>query len=242
MAKKKKTSTPPNKTHLAQATKKSKKPILGVLGILAGGAILAGTLVAPPIPEAGRVAPLAQAVDFDHIPEVTVGAEDAPVTMIEYLSFTCSHCADFSNKVYPDLKKDYIDTGKVQMAFREVYTHKAGLWGSMVARCDDARAYEPIAKDIFKGFDSWSKMQDFDDIRNAFSAIGQKNGLDADTIKACLANEDEAQALVARSSVLNKADDIHGTPTFIINGELVRNQPYQDLKEIIDRKIVESEK
>jgi protein-disulfide isomerase len=240
VAKKKKTSAPPNKPHLNQKPKKSKKPILGIFAMLAGGAILASSFVANPIPEAGKVTPVAEAVDFGHIDDMTVGAKDAPVTMVEYLSFTCSHCADFANEVYPDLKQDYIDTGKVQMVFREIYTHKAGLWASMVARCEGGRAFEPIAKDIFKEFGSWSKKQDFSDIRDSFKAIGQQNGLDRDEVESCLADEIEANALVARSHVLGSAQDIHGTPTFVIDGEVVRNQPYKDLKLILDDKIAET--
>ena len=68
---------------------------------------------------------------------MTLGAEDAPVEVIEYASFTCPHCANFHETVFDQLKANYIDTGKVKFTYREVYFDKYGMWASLIARCGD---------------------------------------------------------------------------------------------------------
>ena len=67
--------------------------------------------------------------------EMSLGADDAPVTLIEYASLTCPHCANFHKTVLPQLKSDYIDTGKVRLIYREVYFDRPSLWAAMIARC-----------------------------------------------------------------------------------------------------------
>src|SRR5690554_8217418 len=75
--------------------------------------------------------------DFARVPDMVMGAEDAPVTVIEYGSLTCPHCATFAQNVLPQLKENYIDPGHVRFIHREVYFDRYGLWGAMVARCGD---------------------------------------------------------------------------------------------------------
>ena len=75
------------------------------------------------------------------IKDMTLGPVDAPVTLIEYASYTCPHCATFHASVFKDLKRDYIDTGKVHFIYREVYFDRYGLWASMVARCGGDMKY-----------------------------------------------------------------------------------------------------
>lgn len=175
-------------------------------------------------------------VDFSHIDDVFIGADDAPVTIIEYASFTCSHCADFANNTFPKLKKDYIDTGKVRFTMREVITHPAGLWGGLLARCDGASVYYDVAKGIFAGFDSWTK-ENGGGIKSSFQEIADASGIAPETAEACLNDEETAKALVARYQNLGTADGIKGTPSFIINGKLTRNVPYDELRDVIDAAI-----
>jgi len=176
-------------------------------------------------------------VDFSEIEDPTVGSENAPVSIIEYASFTCSHCANFSKDTFPRLKEDFIDTGEVQFSVREIFTHKAGLWASQIARCGTKEKYFPVAKDIFLTFDQWTKADSDDEMLRMLSMIGEGHGLTKEEVDACVADEDMAKALVLRSSGLAEADSVRGTPTLIINGELVRNQPYEKLKPIIEEAV-----
>ena len=91
------------------------------------------------------------------IPDMMVGNADASVTVIEYASFTCPHCASFHAGPYKKLKKDYIDTGKIKFVFREVYFDKVGVWSSLIARCGGQERFFGIADLIFKGQKEWAR-------------------------------------------------------------------------------------
>ncbi len=80
------------------------------------------------------------------IADMTLGSPDAKVTLMEYASFTCPHCANFHNSVFKGLKTDYIDTGKVHFIYREVFFDRYGLWAAMVARCGGAMKYFGITE------------------------------------------------------------------------------------------------
>jgi protein-disulfide isomerase len=230
-------SDPPRKQDAETPTRKRKK-LLAYLGpIFAAAAGIALTLpMLAPAPQSVATPTIAD-VDFSEIKDIYLGSPEAPVTMIEYASYTCSHCANFANETFPDLKAEYIDTGKVRFAVREVVTHPAGLWGGLLARCDAASAYYDISKDIFAKFDTWTE-QDSEAMRETFQQIGIANGLTAEKAAACLADEDgTAEALVARAQVLGRKDGVQGTPSFMINGVLTRNGPYEDLKEVLDEAI-----
>ncbi|GAB5434230.1 MAG: hypothetical protein EpisKO_36000 [Epibacterium sp.] len=96
-------------------------------------------------------------VDTSTIMEMVQGAEDAPVTLIEYSSYTCPHCANFHADAYKKLKAEYIDTGKVKLVYREVYFDRFGLWASMVARCGGEEKFFGITDLIFKQQAEWTR-------------------------------------------------------------------------------------
>lgn len=179
-------------------------------------------------------------VDTSNILEMAMGEETAPVTITEYASFTCSHCADFATATFPKLKKEYIDTGKVRFVQREIYTHQIGLAGSLVARCDGGSSFFEITKGIFDNFDNFSGINSDEALVRLIANIGTSAGLSQDKVEACMADEEKAEALVAWSTLGQYDNDIRATPTFIINGETVSNRSYEDLKVVIDRKIAEA--
>jgi len=84
------------------------------------------------------------------IQDMVMGAEDAPVEIIEYASFTCPHCARFHADVWPQLKADYVETGKVRFIYREVYFDRFGLWASMIARCGGEGRFFAFTDLIYK--------------------------------------------------------------------------------------------
>ena len=183
----------------------------------------------------------AQAADVDTsgIVEMTMGAEDAPVTLIEYASFTCPHCATFHNGPLQQLKAEYVDTGKVRFIYRDVYFDRFGLWAAMVAR-GDASTFFGIADLLYQQQAEWiAGGGDPALIADNLRRIGRVAGLENDQLEACLADNANAQALVAWYQANAEADGVNSTPTLFINGEKHSNMAYADLKAIIDAKLEE---
>lgn len=173
------------------------------------------------------------------IPDMVQGSADAKVEIIEYASFTCPHCASFHAGPYKDLKKDYIDTGKVKFVYREVYFDRFGLWASMIARCSGPDRFFGMTDLIYKEQSLWSRAGDPAAIVTELRKIGLKGGLDNDTLDACLEDADNAQALVAWYQENAERDNIRSTPSFLINGEPYSNMNYADFSAIIDEKLAE---
>ncbi|MBO9401000.1 DsbA family protein [Shimia sp. R9_3] len=177
--------------------------------------------------------------ESSEIVEMAIGAEDAPITIIEYASFTCPHCASFHENVFKDLKVDYIDTGKVKFIFRDVYFDRYGLWASMVARCGGQERFFGMTDILMETQREWTSSGDPVAIADALRKTGRLAGLEDDTLQACLQDEDKAKALVAWFQENAAADDVQATPTLIIDGEQHSNMNYADLREILDGKLGE---
>ncbi len=184
-------------------------------------------------------AALAQEADVDTstIVEMTLGADDAPVTIIEYASFTCPHCAKFHEGPLKQIKKDYIDTGKVKLVYRDVYFDRYGLWASMIARCGGPDKFFGITDLVYSSQSTWSRAGDASSIVDELRKIGRVAGLDEATLEACLQDGTKAQALVTWYQANAEKDGINSTPSFIINGKSVPNQSYADFKAIIDAEL-----
>jgi protein-disulfide isomerase len=168
------------------------------------------------------------------IQEMVVGNPDATVTMIEYASFTCPHCARFHEGPFKQLKADYIDSGKVKFIYREVYFDRPGLWASMIARCDGGDKFFGIADLIYKGQAGWARAGEPAAIIDELRKIGLLAGLDSDTIEGCLQDADMAQSLVAWDEANRNADGVSSTPTFMINGQRHSNMAYGEMQQILD--------
>ncbi len=176
-------------------------------------------------------------VDTSSIVDMVQGAEDAPVTIIEYASYTCPHCANFHEGPYKKLKADYIDTGKVRFIYREVYFDRYGLWASMIARCGGEEKFFGISDLIFKGQSDWIRAGGPTEIVDALRKIGRLAGLENDTLEACLQDGEKAQTLVAWYQENAEKDGVEATPSFIVNGEKVSNQSYEDFKTLIEAEL-----
>lgn len=163
------------------------------------------------------------------VPEMSLGAADAPVTLVEYAMFTCPHCADFTRDVLPKIKEKYIDTGKVRLVFREVYYNKPALWAAMIARCAPVDRYFGIADVLFSTQAKW--IGDGSDaqamLANLYS-IGRQAGLTDAQMDACVNDRAKAEAMVQEFQRTTTADAVEGTPTFLINGEKIGNVPWEE--------------
>ncbi|SFJ52815.1 DsbA family protein [Celeribacter neptunius] len=179
-------------------------------------------------------------VDTSDIPDLVLGDSEAPIELIEYASYTCPHCATFHAAVFEQLKKDYIDTGKVRFVYREVYFDKFGLWAAMVARCGGDMRYFGIQKMLYDEQKDWiAGGKDTMEIVENLRKIGKRAGLTDENLDTCLNDGDMAQKLYAKFTAEMAEYDIKGTPSLVIDGELHSNMSYADLKEILDEKLAE---
>ncbi|MFU1478495.1 DsbA family protein [Roseovarius sp. C7] len=173
------------------------------------------------------------------IVEMVLGNEDATVTVTEYASFTCPHCANFHQNQFKQLKADFIDTGKIRFVYRDVYFDRYGLWASMVARCEGPSKFFGISNLLYAQQREWMDTQDPVKTSENLRRLGRVAGLDGDKLTACLEDEDKARALVAWWQENGEADEIKSTPTILINGESHGNMSYDDLKELIEAELAE---
>ncbi len=177
--------------------------------------------------------------DFDTstIPEMVLGNPDSPVTLIEYASFTCPHCASFHTGAFKQLKEEYIDTNKIKFVYREIYFDRPGLWASMVARCGGGEKFFGISDLIYKGQSQWARAGDPAQIAEELRKIGRLAGLDDETLDSCMQNAEMAQTLVAWSQENSQMHEVQATPSLNLNGTTHRNMAYGALKNLIDAEL-----
>ncbi|MBJ6372898.1 DsbA family protein [Sedimentitalea arenosa] len=176
-------------------------------------------------------------IDTSGVIEMAQGDPDAPVTIIEYASYTCPHCATFHKGVYQQIKENYIDTGKVRMIYREVYFDRYGLWASMVARCGGPEKFFGITDLIYQSQSEWTSAGDANAIVGELRKIGKLAGLEDAQLDACFQDGEKAQTLVAWFQENSEADNVTGTPSFVVNGKKVENMSYEEFAALIDAEL-----
>ena len=183
----------------------------------------------------------AQSSDVDagaaEIIDMVQGAENAPITVIEYASFTCPHCARFHSDVYKLLRKNYIDTGKVKFIFREVYFDKYGMWASMIARCSGPDRFFGMTDLILNSQSTWARAGDDLAIVEALRKIGRLSGMQDAALDSCLQDGEKLRALVGWYKENAQRDGIQSTPSFLIDGQPYKNMDYEEFAKILDEKL-----
>ena len=183
----------------------------------------------------------AQSSDADaettEIIDMVQGAEDAPITVIEYASFTCPHCARFHSDVYKLLRKNYIDTGKIKFIFREVYFDKYGMWASMIARCSGPDRFFGMTDLILNSPITWARAGDDLAIVEALRKIGRLSGMEDAALDSCLQDGDKLRALVGWYKENAQRDGIQSTPSFLIDGQPYKNMNYEEFAKILEEKL-----
>jgi len=208
--------------------------ICAAVAVAAGGYWLSLSNSSPAYPLISSAEAQEADLDTSTIVETVQGAEDAPVELFEYASYTCPHCANFHQGPYKQLKEDFIDTGKVKFIYREVYFDRYGLWASMVARCGGPEKFFGISDLIYEGQSEWTRAGGPAEIVDELRKIGRLAGIDNDQLEACLQDGTRAQTLVAWYQENAERDGIQATPSFIVNGKAVDNQSYDDFKKLIE--------
>jgi protein-disulfide isomerase len=147
--------------------------------------------------------------------DTALGRADAPVTIIEYASLTCPHCAHFHAETLPRVQREWIDTGKARLVFRDYPLDKLALIAAMMTRCAERSVYFDLLGDLFAKQDAWSLA---DDAPAALAQIGQAHGMKDETIRACWVDNDVANNVIEGAYAAEKQYEVGSTPTFFING------------------------
>jgi len=164
-----------------------------------------------------------------------LGNEAAPVTIIEYASMTCSHCAHFATKLLPEVKKRLIDTGKAKLIFRDYPLDQFAMKAAMMARCVPAEQYFNIVEVIFSNHERWV---DSKDPFEGLAQLGSLAGMDAEAFKTCTENKALETAILNGVKEAQTKYDIKSTPSFIFNDgveKITGAQPADKFEEIVNK-------
>jgi len=160
-----------------------------------------------------------------------LGNPDAKVTMIEYASATCPHCAHFSNNTFPKLKAEYIDTGKVKFIFREFPFDDLALAAFMLARCAPKDKYFPMIEVLYEQQEKWTH----NDPKAELFKIAKLAGFTEESFNACLKNTELAKGIIQGRDKAEKDFGVNSTPTFFINGKILQgNEPIEQFRSMLD--------
>ena len=158
-------------------------------------------------------------------PDIVLGKADAPVTIYEYASMTCSHCANFHATVLPKLKEKYIDTGKAKLVFREFPLDNLAAAASMLARCAGGEKTNELIKDLFAKQNDWAFVQGSP--VPALFKIAEAHGFTKESFDKCLTDQKLLDGITAMRDRANKALGVRSTPTFFINGKKLADRADQ---------------
>ena len=157
------------------------------------------------------------------LPDMALGPANATVTVTEYASMTCSHCANFNETVFPQIKSEYIDTGKVRYVFREFPLDIKAAAGSMLARCiakDDAGKYFAVVDMLFKQQSDWVLKN----TTETLTRIGKQAGLSQQAVEDCLKDQALLDKIAADQKFASEVLKVNSTPTFFVNGEMIKGE------------------
>ena len=157
------------------------------------------------------------------LPDMGLGPKDAPVTIVEYASMTCPHCAAFNDNVFPKIKAAHIDTGKIHYVFREFPLDIKAAAGSMLSRCiakDDPAKYFAVTDLLFKQQADWVMKN----TTETLTRIGKQAGLSQQQVETCLKDQSLLDKIVADQKYASEVLKVDSTPTFFINGEKIKGE------------------
>src|SRR5215471_14450753 len=185
-----------------------RKILLAVLGLVTFNLVSAG--LAEPAASRPMLADAQAGLSVGKDDRI-LGKPDAPITIIEYASLTCPHCAHFANDVLPELKAKWIDTGKVKLVLRDFPLDEPALRAAMVARCAPPEKFYGFVDTFFKAQEEWAVARD---PKAALQRLAQLGGMSKKDFEACLANKDAENKIVESRLVASQQLNVDSTPTF----------------------------
>jgi protein-disulfide isomerase len=159
-----------------------------------------------------------------------LGKADAAVTVIEYASFTCPHCAAFNAEVMPKLKAEYVETGKVKFIYRDFPLDGAALRAAQVARCRGPESFFGFVDVLFTQQRAWANQQWQDNLKR----LARLGGVSEDQFNACIADKTLENFVLQQRMEGDRQFKITGTPTIVVNGKNVGSPTFEELKKAID--------
>jgi protein-disulfide isomerase len=164
--------------------------------------------------------------------EQTLGNPDAPVTLIEYASLTCPHCAQFHTEVLPELKERYIEDGKVRLIYRDFPLDERALMAAALAHCVGPDRYFGFLDVLFQTQSSWAGASDY---LVALKRLGKLGGMSDEQMDQCLADQELTDGILQTRLDGQNEHQVSSTPTLVINGEVYAGaRSIEDLSEVID--------
>ena len=207
----------------------SRKSLFSAAAAIVAVGLLAGCEESSEEVASTDAAPQAETHSHEDTPAVSVGGmpelfdddrilgdPNAPVTIVEYSSLTCPHCASFHRDTLPQLKKEYIDTGKAKLVYRDFPFDRLGATAAMLARCGGAERVHGYLDVLFMQQGKWATAQD---PIAALSRIARLGGMSEAAFQSCMANEPLAEMVVASRVKGSEEFDITSTPSFVIGGK-----------------------
>ena len=151
-----------------------------------------------------------------------LGNPEAPITIVEYASLTCPHCAHFANDVLPGIKKEWIDTGKAKLVLRDFPLDEPALRAAMITRCAPPNRYYAFADTFFAAQEKWVRSSDY---REALARLAKLGGMGQEEFDACLANTALENKIVEGRLKASQELNVDSTPTFFVNGSKLAGAP-----------------
>lgn len=163
--------------------------------------------------------------------EIVLGDAAAPVTIIEYASISCPHCANFHKLFLPELKSQYLDTGKAKLVLRDFPLNKPAVEAALLARCVSPMAYWAVVDQLFSTQQQWVK----EDSLQQLSMIAAAAGISTEDFTECQANEDAKKSIFSSLDYAKSVFDVNSTPTFVINGVVLKeDNSLETIKAVVD--------
>lgn len=169
--------------------------------------------------------------------DMVEGKSDAKVTIIEYASMTCSHCADFHKNTYPEIKKKYIDTGKVRLVKRPFPLNEPALRGSMLAICSGKESFQKFTDVLFTTQSTWAFSKNYMEVLANIAKLGGMTGQEFD---ACMADSKLEEKIMQDKFYAAKVLEVRATPSFFINGSAYKgSHGFESFVKVIDEILAE---
>jgi protein-disulfide isomerase len=204
---------------------------------LAAAAFGSSLIALTPVPALADTVPLPELMAPQPLPDMVLGAKDAPVTVVEYASMTCPHCAHFDETTYPQIKKNYIDTGKVRWILREFPLDPLAAAAFMLARCiadGNVERYYSIVNTLFHQQETWAVEKPIPPLM----AIAKQAGMSEEKFNACLSDQKTLDKVQAERQIAIDKFKVKATPTFFIDGTSHSGAlTYETMSKLLDERL-----
>ncbi len=204
--------------------------------LIAGMTGFAGSVAASPLLQLASLP--AAASSWEKPGDMAIGAPEAPVSVIEYFSLTCPHCRDFHTKIFPRVRTEYVDTGKVRFIARDFPLNRPALDATILAHCAGPERYFAFIETLFNTFDNWTGSADY---LSALGQLGQLGGISEAQFEACLADQALETKILGSILEAQQSYGVKSTPSFVINGNTHEgSSSFKNFAKTIDRYMPET--